>query len=86
MKIPWQQINEETLNSLLEEFVSREGTDYGQTMYSLEQKVNHVRRQLEKGSIVIVFDHETETCNIVDAETVGKGQTGNGNTDWEDNE
>lgn len=68
MRIPWQALEPETLNNLLEEFVSREGTDYGHQDYSLVQKVSHVEKRLKRNELVIVYDHETDTCNIKLAE------------------
>lgn len=68
MIIPHQQLSPETLHALVEEFVSRDGTDYGSTEMSLAQKTRQVIRQLETGSIVIVFDAANETCNIVTRE------------------
>ncbi|ALO46079.1 YheU family protein [Pseudohongiella spirulinae] len=65
MRIPWQSLADETLTALIEEFVSREGTDYGQHEYTLEEKVSHVRRQLKCGDAEIDFDVESSTCNIV---------------------
>ncbi len=65
MEIPYQELKQDTLESLIEEFVSREGTDYGLTMYSLEQKVQHVISQLKNGKASIVYDAETSSCNIV---------------------
>ncbi|WP_460549631.1 YheU family protein, partial [Geodermatophilus aquaeductus] len=47
MIIPWQDLAPETLDSLIESFVLREGTDYGEHERSLEQKVADVRRQLK---------------------------------------
>ena len=49
---------------MIESFVLREGTDYGQREYSLEQKVAQVRAQLERGQARIVFDPESNTVTI----------------------
>jgi hypothetical protein len=49
----------------VEEFITREGTDYGQVEVDLETKVMQVLRQLKKGEAAIVFDEKSETCNIV---------------------
>ena len=46
-------------------FVLREGTDYGDQHFSLEQKVNHVLRQLERNEAKIMFDPNSETIDIV---------------------
>ena len=65
MEIPHEQINKETLNKMLSSFVTREGTDYGDQEWSLEEKVQHVHRQLTMGFAVITFCPETETFNII---------------------
>lgn len=70
MRIPHASLAEDTLRNLIEEFVTREGTDYGERVFSLADKVVHVRRQLDKGSVVIVFDPHTESCHIMPSETV----------------
>jgi uncharacterized protein YheU (UPF0270 family) len=64
MNIPYQQLDAETLRAIIEEFISREGTDYGAHEYSLEQKVQQVRNQLERGDVVLNFDPETESCDL----------------------
>ena len=53
------------LRGLVEEYVTREGTDYGQGNWSLEEKVAQVFRQLECGEARIVFDLEQESASIV---------------------
>jgi uncharacterized protein YheU (UPF0270 family) len=65
MEIPHQQLSPEALQTLVEEFVSRDGTDYGNVEISLEEKTAQVIRMLDKGDIVIVFDAATESCTIV---------------------
>ena len=64
MEIPHTALAPDTLRNLVEEFVTREGTDYGNHEYSLQDKVRHVLRQLEQGSVVIVYDSNSETCHI----------------------
>ena len=58
MDIPYQQLQPETLRALIEEFVTRSGTDYGAREASLEAKVEQVLRQLETSKAQIVFDAE----------------------------
>ena len=55
------------LRGLVEEFVSREGTDYGPGEWTLEEKVRQVLRQIERGEARIVFDPEMESASIVSA-------------------
>jgi uncharacterized protein YheU (UPF0270 family) len=69
--VPWQQLRPETLRALIEEFVSRDGTDYGAREADFETKVRQVRRLLESGQAKVVFDPETESCDI--RERVGSG-------------
>ncbi|KJF95699.1 hypothetical protein UB33_15190 [Photobacterium angustum] len=64
MIIPWQDIAPETLTNLIEQFVLREGTDYGEVEMSLENKVNYVIQQLKSGDAVIVFSELHESVDI----------------------
>jgi len=59
------QLSPDALRGLVEEYVSREGTDYGHTDWSLEEKVNRVYQQLERGEARIVFDPELESASII---------------------
>jgi uncharacterized protein YheU (UPF0270 family) len=65
--IAWQDLSEEALQGVIEEFITREGTDYGHAGWSLEQKVSTVRRQLEAGSAVLVYDEASESCSLAEA-------------------
>ncbi len=59
------QLSPDALRGLVEEYVSREGTDYGHAQWSLEEKVRQVLQQLERGEARIVFDLERESASIV---------------------
>jgi uncharacterized protein YheU (UPF0270 family) len=63
--IPWQELDVTTLENLIESFVLREGTDYGEQERSLAQKVADVRRQLQQGEVVLVWSELHETVNIM---------------------
>ncbi len=65
--IPYGALSEDALARLIEEFVTRSGTDYGAEEATLARRIAEVRRQLERGEAVIVFDPDTETANIVPA-------------------
>lgn len=65
MDIPADRLAPETLRAIIEEYVSREGTDYGHTDYSLEQKVAQVLDQLRRDQIVIQFDPASESLTLV---------------------
>ena len=68
MIVPWQNINTDTLNRLLEEFASRDGTDYGAYETSLEDKVVQLKVQLQQKRIVVVYSELHESVNIVSAD------------------
>lgn len=65
VEIPLDSVSAEALRGLVEEFVSREGTDYGHSFHSLEAKVAAVLHQLEAGEARIVFDLDAESASIV---------------------
>ncbi|ARW83409.1 MULTISPECIES: YheU family protein [Aeromonas] len=69
MIIPWQDLDSDTLNNLLEHFVLREGTEYGEHDVSLADKVDEVRQQLKQGLAVIVYSELHESINIVSKAT-----------------
>lgn len=60
-----EQLSSGALRGLVEEYVTREGTDYGQGDWSLEEKVSQVLRQIDRGEARIVFDLESESASIV---------------------
>jgi uncharacterized protein YheU (UPF0270 family) len=57
-------LSPEALRGLVEEFVTRDGTDYGAVERSVEEKIADVIAQLSSGEARLVFDPETETANI----------------------
>ncbi|WP_258239803.1 YheU family protein [Pseudidiomarina homiensis] len=65
MQIPWQQIDPATLDAIIEAFVLREGTDYGEDEKSLAEKVEDVRQQLRSGEAILVWSELHETVNIM---------------------
>ncbi|MGB1239931.1 MAG: YheU family protein [Pseudomonadales bacterium] len=65
MIIPYESIAEDTLQNLIEEFVTRDGTDYGEYEQCTAQKVAQVMLQLERGDVVILFIESTQSVNIV---------------------
>jgi uncharacterized protein len=64
MIIPHEMLSLEALQGVIEAFVTREGTDYGTQDVSLATKVWQVRQQLDAGTVVLVYDEDTESCTI----------------------
>lgn len=63
--VPWREISAPALRGLVESFVLREGTDYGEHEFSLEEKVLQVMRQLERGEAEVMYDPDTNSVSVV---------------------
>ena len=61
MRIPHLQLSPAALRAVIEEFVTRDGTDNS----FVEQRIKLVLRQLDVGTVELHFEQETETCNIL---------------------
>jgi len=68
MIIPLEQLNQDTLNAIIEDFILREGTDYGAIDATKEEKVAQVKSQLKQGSAVLVYSQLHESVNILPSE------------------
>jgi uncharacterized protein YheU (UPF0270 family) len=66
--VPVARLAPDTLLALLQEFASRDGTDYGERELDLDEKVADLRRQLADASLKLVYDTETETWDLLEAE------------------
>ncbi len=65
IEIPLDRLSPDILNAVIEEFILREGTDYGALETSLDSKITQVRRQLDRGDVLITFDPVTENCTLL---------------------
>jgi uncharacterized protein YheU (UPF0270 family) len=63
--IPLDRINPDTLVNMINEFVTREWADLGDSDYTLDDKVTQVMQQLKNGKAKVVFDIRSESWNIV---------------------
>lgn len=63
--VPHAQLSAPALEGVIDDFITREGTDYGPEEHSLEAKRAQVRRQLERGDAVVTFCPETESVSLV---------------------
>ncbi|WP_373767233.1 YheU family protein [Glaesserella sp.] len=66
MIIPWQTLEESTLNNLLDSFILREGTDYGEKELTLAEKRARLLAQLQADKVVIVWSELHESIDIKD--------------------
>lgn len=74
MIIPPASLKPDTLTAIIESFIMREGTDYGEVELTLEQKVARVRPQIMRGDILVIFDPETETVTLMTKEQYQQSQ------------
>lgn len=68
MIIPPESLSEEALQGVLEEFISRDGTDYGELELSLEAKIARLKPQIVRGEVLIVFDETLECVTLMTRE------------------
>ena len=64
VEVPYGELSADLLHAVIESFILREGTDYGEKEFSLEDKVARVMSQLKRGEAKIVFDPESESVTI----------------------
>ena len=65
MIIPFEQLDKDTLYNLIESYVLREGTDYGEQEVSIESKVAQVNQQLKSGEALVFFSELHESVTII---------------------
>jgi hypothetical protein len=63
--IPYQDLSADTLEGLIEAFVLREGTEYGEQDISLSEKVSQVKTQLQADQLVILYSELHESVDII---------------------
>jgi uncharacterized protein YheU (UPF0270 family) len=63
--VPYERLDPETLRNLIQEFVTRDGADWGETGGALEDKVAQVMQQLRSRKVKVVFELKSQTANIV---------------------
>jgi len=65
MIIPFEQLDKDTLYNLVESYVLREGTDYGEQEITIESKVAQVNQQLKSGEAMVFFSELHESVTII---------------------
>lgn len=67
IQIPYEKLSDAALTGVLEEYITREGTDYGMIERGVESQLDKARALLKSGKVIIVFDEVHERCQIVEA-------------------
>jgi uncharacterized protein len=65
--VPPERLQAAILQALLEEFASRDGTDYGERESTLSEKVERLQRQLRDGELHILYDIDSEQWDLLPA-------------------
>lgn len=65
MIIPYNELSEKALQALIEDFVTRDGSDYGQDEMSMQEKADHLLALLKTGELLITYDEESQSCGLV---------------------
>lgn len=74
MIIPYNELSEEALQALIEDFVTRDGTDYGRIEMSMQEKAEYLLTLLKKGELMISYNDELQSCGLVTKEDLAKNE------------
>lgn len=75
MIISFTDLKMETLVALVESFILREGTDYGNDEVSLDHKTQQIIEQIQEEKILIVYSELHESCDLVPASQFSEHQS-----------
>ena len=70
IEVPWQRLSADALMAVIEEFVSRDGTDYGNVEASMADKAEQVKGALANGNATLLFDPISQSCHIVESQRI----------------
>ena len=68
LKIPFAELEEDVLEALLQEIVTRNGTDYGEVEISQDQQVRQIRHLLETNQVVLYWNSQIQSASILSIE------------------
>ncbi len=69
VEVPLERLDTDTLQALLSEFASRDGTDYGEVETPLHDKIKQLKAQLESAQLRILYDTDSEQWDLLDHDT-----------------
>ena len=72
VRIPLDRVEADILQAMLEDFASRDGTDYGLRELSLEEKVANLQAQLRQGELAVVYDLASEEWDLLKREKLAE--------------
>lgn len=65
VEIPWTALSPAALQGVVDDFLLREGTDYGAVEVEHSKKVERIRKQLKNGDVRIVFDPDSGSVTLL---------------------
>lgn len=65
VEIPLDALSPEALAGIIDNFILREGTDYGSVEVSHETKIRQVQKQLERGEVKIAYEASSESVSLL---------------------
>lgn len=65
VEIPLEALSPQALAGVINEFIFREGTDYGIQEITHEKKIEQIQKQIIQGIVKIVFDPSSETVTLM---------------------
>lgn len=68
MIVPFDQLQPDVLRRVIEDFITREGTDYGAMELDLETKVDQLRERIKNKQVYVSFDEIQESVSLIGAE------------------
>lgn len=71
IEIPREKLSDDALIGVIDEFILREGTDYGSVELSLDAKRDRLLKQLDRGEVKIVFETESQSVTLVKTDQTG---------------
>lgn len=72
MIIPYNELSDEALQALAEDFVTRDGTDYGQEEMTMQEKTDHLMGLLKAGKLLITYNDMTKSCGLITKDEVDR--------------
>mgnify|MGYP006293164015 CR=1 FL=1 len=78
VSVPPSRVSKESLQGLLEEFASRDGTDYGVRETPLDERVRQLRARLDAGEVELLFDLDSETWDLLPRDDAKRALAGEG--------
>ncbi|MCR9104116.1 MAG: YheU family protein [Gammaproteobacteria bacterium] len=66
--VPPERVDPAVLKAMIEEFVTRDGTDYGNSERSLEEKTQQLQQRLRDGEVWLICELESEQWDWLPAD------------------